>query len=438
MTRMILADGTIMTTLQHILALLGILISGTAGMAADEPSADAPVADEAAVPPLVQLWEAQAVLNVERDKVAHIVNDEDVVFVQSTAGIITALNAETGREMWTAQVGRTDEVAMPATSNASIVMIVVGPALYALDKFSGKELFSYRLPSQPSAGPVITEGSFFIPLSDESLCACALNTLQYLERFQKLPPGIGQAIAWRFATGEVIKRAPVAGSSRVGFVTEQGNIFVVDISGGLAGRSKFQFLMQSPATAPLTLATRDQEYLLAAAANNRLFCIGMNTNGRMQWTFPLGQRVSEPITVIGQDVYIVGDEGELLGLGLQSGLPLQTVNAEPFALTDVEVLVSVTEKAVYVIDSAGRLVTVNRRTGQVAAKEEYRDLTLPIRNSVTDRLYLSSTSGRVVCMKESGIDFPIYHQNPQRSPIMPEVAKPAPAEPAADAGGENK
>ena len=433
---MILADGTMMTTLQRILALLAILISGTSGVAGDEPAADA--ADAVAVPPLVQLWESQAILNVERDTVAHIVNDEDVVFVQSTAGIVTALNAETGREMWTAQVGRTDEVAMPATSNASIVMIVTGPALHALDKFSGKELFSYRLPSQPSAGPVITEGSFFIPLSDRSLCTYALNTLQYLERYHKLRPGIPKAIAWRFATGEVIRRPPVAGSSRVGFVTEQGNIYVVDISGVQAGRAKFQFLMQSPVTAPLTVATRDQEYLLAAAANNRLFCIGMNTNGRMQWTFPLGQRVSEPITVIGQDVYIVGDEGELLGLGLQSGLPLQTVNQEPFALTDVKVLVSVTERAVYVIDSAGRLVTVNRRTGQVVAKEQYRDLTLPIRNSVTDRVYLSSRSGRVVCMKESGIDFPIYHQNPQRSPIMPEVAKPAPAEPAADVGGENK
>lgn len=442
MTRMILADGTIMTSLQRILALLGILISGTAGMAVDEPSADAPVADAPVaeadvVPPLVQLWETQAVLNVERDKVAHIMNDEDVVVVQSTAGIVTALNAETGREMWTTQVGRTDEGAMPATSNAKIVMIVAGPELYALDKFSGKELFSYRLPSQPSAGPVITEASFFIPLSDESLCTSALNTLQYLERFHKLPPGIGKAIAWRFATGELIKRAPVAGSSRVGFVTEQGNIFVVEISGGQAGRSKFQFLMQSPATAPLTLAIRDQEYLLAAAANNRLYCIGMNTNGKMQWTFPLGQRVSEPITVIGQDVYIVGDEGELLGLGLQSGLPLQTANGTPFALTDVEALVSVTKKAVYVVDSAGRLVTVNRRTGQVVAKEQYRDLTVPIRNSVTDRLYLSSTSGRVVCMKESGIDFPIYHQNPQRSPIMPEVAQPALAQPATDAGVEN-
>ena len=437
MTRMILADGMMMTTLQRILALFGILISSAAGMAADEPAADVPVADAVVVPPLVQLWEAQAVLNVGRDKVAHIVNDEDVVFVQSTGGIVTALNAETGREMWTAQVGRTDEVAMPATSNASIVMIVVGPALYALDKFSGKELFSYRLPSQPSAGPVITEGSFFIPLADESLCTCALKTLQYLERYQKLPPGIGQAIAWRFATGEVIKRAPVAGSSRVGFVTEQGSIFVVDISGGQAGSSKFQFLMQSPATAPLTLAIRDQEYLLAAAANNRLFCIGMNTNGRVQWTFPLGQRVSEPITVIGQDVYIVGDEGELFGLGLQSGLPLQTANSEPFELTDVEVLVSVTEKAVYVIDSAGRLVTVNRRTGEVVAKKQYRDLTVPIRNSATDRLYLSSTSGRVVCLKESGIDFPIYHQNPKRSPIMPEVAEPAPAEAAADPGADD-
>lgn len=101
-------------------------------------------------------------------------------------------------------------------------MVVAGPALYALDKFSGKELFSYRLPSQPSAGPVITEGSFLIPLSDESLSACALNTLEYLERFNTLPPGIGRAIAWRFATGQVIKRQPVAGSSRVAFVTERG------------------------------------------------------------------------------------------------------------------------------------------------------------------------------------------------------------------------
>jgi outer membrane protein assembly factor BamB len=442
---MILADMTIMTTLQRTLGLLALLLSSASCMAADEPAADAPqpdppvadapvadsaVADAADVPPLVQLWESQAVLNVERDIVAHIVNDEDVVYVQSSAGVVTALNADTGREMWTAQVGRTDEVAMPATSNASIVMVVAGPALYALDKFSGKELFSYRLPSHPSAGPVITEGSFFVPLADNSLCTCALKTLQYLERYRKLPPGVAKAIAWRFAAGEVIKRAPVAGDSRVGFVTEEGNIHVVDISGVKAGRSKFQFLMKSPATAPLTLVTRDQEYLFAAAANNRLYCIGMNTNGRVQWTFPLGQRVSEPITVIGQDVYIVGDEGELLGLGLQSGLPLQTASGAPFALTDVEVLLSVTEKAVYVLDSAGRVVTVNRRTGEAVSKKEYHDLTMPLRNSVTDRLYLSSTSGRVVCLKESGIDFPIYHQNPQRSPIMPEVAKPAPAVPA--------
>ena len=424
-----------MTTLQRMLALLAILVSGTAGIADDEPASDQSDADVVTVPPLVRLWEAQAVLNVGRDNVAYVVNDEDIVFVQSTAGIVTALNAETGREMWTAQVGRTDEVAMPATSNARIVMIVAGPTLYALEKFSGKELFSYRLPNQPAAGPVITESSFFVPLSDGSIVACSLKTLQYLERYHKLPPGIPHAIAWHFSTGEVIQRAPIAGTSRVGFVTDQGNIHVVDISGVQAGRSKFQFLMQSPPTAPLTLAIRDKEYLLAIAANYRLFCIDMNTSGKMQWQFPLGQRVSDPITVIGQDVYIVGDEGELLGLGLKSGLPLQTTDEQHFALTDVKVLVSVTEKAVYFIDSSARLVTANRKTGKVLAREQFPDLTVPIRNSVTDRLYLSSTSGRVVCMKESGIDFPIYHQNPQRSPIMPDVANPAPA--AVEAGKES-
>ena len=431
-----------MTTLQRTLMLLAILVPGSIGMATDEPVAvEEPVAGEAKraaveVPPLVKLWEAHAVMNVSRDHVAHIVNDEDVIFVQSSAGVVTAINAESGREMWTALVGRSDEVAMPATSNASIVMIVAGPTLYALDKFTGTELFSYRLPSQPSAGPVITDSSFFIPLSDHTFCACSLKTLLYLERYNKLPPAIAQAIAWRFATGEVIKRIPVAGASRVGFVTEVGNIHVMDIGGVQAGRSKFQFLMKSPSTSPLTLVSREEEYLLTAAANNRLYCIGMNTSGRMLWTFPLGQRVSEPITVVGQDVYIVGDEGQLLGLGLKSGLPTQTVDEKPFELNDVTKLVSISDKALYIYDSAERLVTVNRKTGQAVAKNHYPDLRVPVRNSVTDRVYLSSSSGHIVCFKEEGIEFPIYHQNPQRSPIMPEVAEPAP--PVAAEGAETK
>ena len=432
-----------MIMLQPTLTLIAIFFLGAVGFAADEPVAADPPATEAStadaksVPPLQKLWEAQAVLNVDRDKVAHIVNDEDVVYVQSTAGVVTAINAETGREMWTTQVGRTDEVAMPATSNAGIVMIVAGPKLYAMDKFTGRQLFSYRLNSQPSAGPVITEGSFLVPLSDTSVAACSLKTLQYLERYQKLPSGVAQPIAWRFVTGEVIKLAPVAGSSRCAFVTDMGNVFVVDIGGVQSGKSKFQFLLQSQPTAPLTLASRDQEYLFAAAANNRLYCIGLNTNGRMQWTYPLGQRVSEPITVIGQDVFVVGDEGELMTLGLKSGLPTKTSSGKPFVLSDVETLVSVTEKAVYVVDSSGRLLTVDRKTGEVVEITQIPGMNVPIRNSLTDRIYLSSTSGRVVCMKESGIDLPIYHQNPKRSPIMPEIAEPAPAAAAESVDANN-
>ena len=118
--------------LQRTLTLIAILflsadcIAADEPVAAEQPAADSPVVEAKSVPPLQTLWEAQAVLNVDRDRVAHLVNDEDVVFVQSTAGVVTAINAETGREMWTAQVGRTDEVAMPATSNAGIVMIVAG------------------------------------------------------------------------------------------------------------------------------------------------------------------------------------------------------------------------------------------------------------------------------------------------------------------------
>jgi outer membrane protein assembly factor BamB len=288
------------------------------------------------IPTLKPLWEAQAVINPGRDKVAHIAIDEEVVFVQSTAGVVTAMNAESGRQFWASQVGRNDEVAMKGSTDSQMVVIVVGPVIHAFDKFSGNKLFSFRLPHQSTSAPLLTRrevtiGSrvdvtrnIFVPTSDRSVVAYDVENLQYLGRRGTLKPGVALAQDWRFVSGEIVRFAPVAGQDRLAFATEVGNLHVLDIAGSDKGKSQFQFLMNSPTTAPLTVVTReDNEYLLAACENNRLFCIAMKTDGTMVWTIPMSRPVYEPIAVVGNDVFVLADDGSLQKFNLRTGEPVK-------------------------------------------------------------------------------------------------------------------
>lgn len=597
------------------------------------------------VPSLKLLWEAQAVINKGRDKVAHIALDEEVVFVQSSAGVVTALNTESGRRFWSAQVGRNDEVSMKATTDSQMVAVVVGPVIHAFDKFSGQKLFAFRLDNAASGAPLITRREIavgnrvdvirhiFVPTSDQSVVAYDVEQLQYLGTHGTLKPGVIRALDWRFATAQNIRFAPIAGQERLAFATDVGNIYVMDMTGIAKGNTRFEFLMNSPTTAPLTVVTRDDnEYLLAACENNRLFCIALQTDGKMLWTIPMSHPVTHPVTVVGDDVFVVTTNREMLKFNLRTGQPAkiskgvlgvasqtegdkdgeevlppvfgasveaecngllahepvrisnnstgQMVNsivvdltkskqavtfaadesgaalvhvadedrvatgmrpakvsedgkvltieftdfspsetfsfypdvvhpevpawklnhsvfsgcdfksmvspiraaaasvaeevrpfpprevigqfidvAVPWRVAGVKSLVSISENTAYFVDLNDRVVSVSREHGGSPIVTPTRDYTIHINNSLTDRVYLSTASGRVACFTESRIEvgalpvpiigaptwmiyplqelspeFASYHQNPGARPIMPDVIKkdPAPAPAAAE------
>ena len=615
------------------LAVLGstpLLIAQDAAAPAEAPVAapattpeDAEATTIVSVPSLKQLWEAQAVLNVNRDKVAFFSNDEDVVYVQSVTGNVTALNAESGRAFWSVQVGQSDEVGLAAASDSQTVVIVAGPSIYGYEKFTGRKLFGYHLPDQPTGGPVLVNGSILVPVGKGSLCSYRLQDLNYLGRMNALPRGVPKALDWRYTSGELITVAPVAGRDRVAIATEVGNIHAVSLIEGEKGKAKFQFLMQSRATAPLTLVTRDdKEYLLSMSADNRLFCIELQTNGVMKWTVQLSRPVAQPVIAIGQDVFVLSEDGALAKFSLATGRPAavssgvtamvsesvstterlpafgavievraaDTLAFSPFMVTNrstgqsvktvafdlsnprlnlsfaanelngpmirvvgdsgeqtgvkaftlsedqkiltitfddfapdetlqfhaelehsqmpswrvtanellgvnveayilptpvagsirtassgdaipprkiigrfsdvsqpwevhgVKSLAAVSKHAVYFVDREDRLVGVNRQTSQLLTSLAIPDYSLHLSNNLTDRVYLSTSTGRVACFSEARIelgtvpiptpgglawlviprsevaaDFATFHQNPGRRPIMPDVPKTDPA-----------
>ena len=107
------------------------------------------------VPSLTPQWQAQAVLNRSTDKLKFLTADEDIVVAQSMSGVVTVLNSENGREYWSSRVGRENDASMPAATDSQLLAVITGPTLHCFEKFTGRRLFSYRMPQSPSAPPII-------------------------------------------------------------------------------------------------------------------------------------------------------------------------------------------------------------------------------------------------------------------------------------------
>ncbi|MCA9062759.1 MAG: PQQ-binding-like beta-propeller repeat protein [Planctomycetaceae bacterium] len=370
---------------------------------------------------LTQRWLSQAVMDAGREKVQWMLNDEDFIYVQSTGGTLTALNAENGRKVWARHVGQTNEVASGAATNSQVVVVVVGPVLYALDKFTGEELISFRLPLQPSGKPALKNHWCYLPMNDGSLYAYSLFDLQHLERFGELPSTSQRPHQWRFIVHERINFAAVAGERSIAFGSAKGSIHGLHPAGIAPGTTNFELMTRVPIAAPLTLVRRgDTEYCLAATEEGRIFCLLLSENGRQSWIHVMARPIADRMVGIGDDLFVPTQGDGMHVLSLSDGVPRQTEDGI-WLNRDAEVLRAVTADTVYAVDAAQRLICINRQTGKTEARINLQDFTLGITNDLTDRVYLATTGGQVMCLAETGSDFAAYHQNPELRPIMPAV-----------------
>ena len=284
------------------------------------------------VPSLKKQWEAQAVLNQREDKIAFMTSDEDVVIVQSMSGLVTVMNAENGRQYWSTLVGRRGDTSLAATTDSELVTIMTGPIVHCFEKFTGKKLFSYRLPHNPASAPVLVRREiswggvprmarlFYVPTLDGSVVAFDIDLLARLGRLGTLPPDAARAEQWRFIVGEDISFGIVAGTDRLAFGTSAGNLFSTGVFGGAAGKARFQVLLESPVSAPVTLSVRDtDERVITATEDGRLFCVDLKSSGEMLWDLSVGVPIRQSMLTLNDDLFFVTHNGVLSKHSVVSG-----------------------------------------------------------------------------------------------------------------------
>ena len=268
-------------------------------------------------------WRNQATMDIGRDTVAHVTNDENNIYIQSTGGVLTAFDAENGNKLWTAQVGRNDEPAMALTSNDDIVVVVVGPVIYGFNKFTGRSVLKHRLPGQPSASPTMNDSAIFVPITGGAIYAYSLGVLQYKFRYGALPDTSPRSFMWRFICAEEIVTRPVLGKLALAFATQAGNIHSVEISGTQPGKSRFQMLLNEPASAPLAIAPNEtSSSVVMLTGDNQAFSLDL-LKGSAEWVYPVGRNMTQAPVVVGDHVYVVTTENTLTRITRETAVPLK-------------------------------------------------------------------------------------------------------------------
>jgi len=417
------------------------------------PAADVPSDAQLRRLGLEAHWQGQAVLDVSRDEVRSVTADEDVIVVQSTAGVVSVFNAEDGRRRWAAQVGRNDEPGLPAVTYDRLVLIVAGPVLYGLDKFTGDEVIQHRLQHPASTSPGV--GSIeredlrydfvYVPLTEGSVYAYDLKTLQHLERYGSLPPQVSRSFEWRFICREAISFPPVTAEETVVFVTDVGNLHILNA----LGQSQYQFLLEEPGTTPLSVV-RDPETssVLMATGNNLLYNFTVDrpsvakATAQTDWTYPINRPMTGRPLIVGNNVFVASQDGGLHNLARDTGRLVRLSGDDgrsgDWYVDEIAGVAAVTETRVFAIDQTNRLVAIDRATadpGDVDSRISVAGYEHRYQNAATDRIYLVSSSGEVLCLREQGSEFATYHQNPGKQPIEVDASAPdvaAEAQPPAE------
>ncbi len=358
---------------------------------------------------LTRAWWSQATLNPERDTVRYLTADEDMLFVQSTSGAVTAFDLITGKKLWAVQLGRRDAVGFPPTTNDRHVLIAVGLKLYAINKWSGQSDWTITLPATPSSSPVTDEDSIYIGALDGSMYALNLRKIEELYNEGLLPQWSYLTNRWRYKTAKTIKVPAVSTGPFVFFASQDSSLYAVD-SGDRTLR--FQLETDAPISAPL--AWNDNGYLYMASEDFYLYCVN-TTSGQIRWEFVAGLPIRQAPRLIGGEIFLTPDGGGMFcltaGLGIQRWWQPRITR-----------FLAATSRNVYGSDELNNVAILSREDGSLLGNLPLRRFTHRLSNDRTDRLFLATDSGLVVCLHEKGLDYPLYHKYPENRPILPGFA----------------
>jgi len=362
---------------------------------------------------LERVWWGQATVDPHRDRIVHLTLDEINLYAISTSGIITAFNNETGKKLWSTQMGRGNSISYPPVSNSKYVFITVGTNLYSIDRQNGEIDWVLQLPTSPSTSPTVDDDAVYIGSLNGRVYSWNLRKLKELSGESKLPAWRDSAIRWTFQTGDAITTPSIVTPRALLFASQDGSLYSVTLSDR---QMTFQFETDAPIATDLA---ENENSVFLASEDQNLYCLNI-LNGIVRWRIRTSFPIRKPVMVLENEVYLSSRKSGLFQISGDTGVEEWW---QPLGSS----FISMSPTRVYATDELGNLLVLSRKDGALLSAVPLRKFQVKLMNDHTDRIFCASESRVILCLKQKDLPFPIRFKYQDKYPILPEVA-PEPAD----------
>jgi hypothetical protein len=177
----------------------------------------------------------------------------------------------------------------------------------------------------------------------------------------------------------------------------------------------YRFKADAPLAAPVG-QYNDTAYV--ASTEYDVYALDMRA-GKITWRFVSGTPITRKPEVNDDDVYISPNRPNLARVDRLSGEKLwSNPKADRFLAAN--------KKFVYALDANGRLFVLDRKHGTILSTLDTRDFVVPVTNELTDRLFLASNDGLLVCLHDRDYPKPVVMKKTKETPATKPKTEPAP------------
>jgi outer membrane protein assembly factor BamB len=367
---------------------------------------------------LTRSWFAQLPLDPARSRIAYITQHQGLLLAQTDRAMVAALDAESGRTLWATMVGNPKYPSLAPGANDKFVAIVNGSTIYVLDRATGEQVWQRQVPGAPGAGPALSKTHVFVPMIDGKVEGYELERPKHF--------------AWNYKSFGRTLLQPVVTPERLGWTTDQGYFYVASTT-----ETRILYRLETR-DAIVSSPTYFPPHFYAASLDGNVYAVE-EESGNSVWRFSLGQPVRQPPAAVAGQVYVIPEQGGMFCLDGATG-------AQRWRAPGITHFLAASPSRVYGFDRGARLVVLDGQSGAALGTVAARDVSLPVLNQRSDRIYLATDRGLVQCLREIASREPVEHlpaavaeepavrQKPLDEP--PPAAEPQPSPPAA-AGGDD-
>lgn len=336
---------------------------------------------------LTRAWYAQADVDSSLGNVVDATLQGNTLFVQTSRAQLQAIDAETGQTLWSVSVGNEHYPCSVPGASADYVATTNGSTLYVIDRKTGREAWKKELPHVPGSGPAVTPTHVFVAMVN--------GTIQGYEL--KKPKGI----PFIYKSNGRVLVAPVVTADALAWTTEQGYMYLMKLAD--PDHLAVNFRLETNAK----IESRPGHwtpFLYSVSLDGYVYAVHEET-GRIQWKYATAEPIVEPPVAVNGKVYVCVVDGGMFCLNGETG------EGEWYAPTITQ-FISASPSRVYACDRLNRLIILDGKTGARLDSFAIGGVARKLRNTQSDRIFLTTDTGIVQCLHETDLAQPVVYTPP--------------------------